>query len=218
MGICCRTQTRDDKTLTELLSGTDLCLLRGERCLFKGLNFALSAGELMLVRGPNGSGKTSLLRSIAGLIGLEDGYISWQGVPTEKDRQSFSADVVWMAHRVGFKADLTLVENLRFESALRSATFGDIDGILDRLGLSQLIELPMRSLSAGQQRRVALARMLISDARLWLMDEPFANLDADGHDLVIELIAEHLAKNGICVVAAHQDLELGIPMHRIQLQ
>ena len=105
--------------MTELLSGTDLCLLRGDRCLFKGLNFALSAGELMLVRGPNGSGKTSLLRSIAGLIGLEKGYISWQGAPTEKDRQSFSSDVVWMTHRVGFKADLTLVENLRFETGLR---------------------------------------------------------------------------------------------------
>ncbi len=204
--------------MTELLSGTDLCLLRGERCLFEGLNFALSSGELMLVQGPNGSGKTSLLRSIAGLFDLETGYISWQGIPTKKDRQSFSADVVWMAHRVGFKADLTLVENLRFETGLRSATLGEIDSILARLSLSQLVELPMRSLSAGQQRRVALARMLISDARLWLMDEPFTNLDAGGHDLVIELIAEHLAENGICVVAAHQDLELEVPVHRIQLQ
>ncbi len=204
--------------MTELLSGTDLCLLRGERCLFEGLNFALSSGELMLVQGPNGSGKTSLLRSIAGLFDLETGYISWQGIPTKEDRQSFSADVVWMAHRVGFKADLTLVENLRFETGLRSATLGEIDSILARLSLSQLVELPMRSLSAGQQRRVALARMLISDARLWLMDEPFTNLDAGGHDLVIELIAEHLAENGICVVAAHQDLELEVPVHRIQLQ
>ena len=204
--------------MTELLSGTDLCLLRGERCLFEGLNFALSSGELMLVQGPNGSGKTSLLRSIAGLFDLETGYISWQGIPTKNDRQSFRADVVWMAHRVGFKADLTLVENLRFETGLRSATLGEIDSILARLSLSQLVELPMRSLSAGQQRRVALARMLISDARLWLMDEPFTNLDAGGHDLVIELIAEHLAENGICVVAAHQDLELEVPVHRIQLQ
>ena len=204
--------------MTELLSGTDLCLLRGERCLFEGLNFALSSGELMLVHGPNGSGMSSLLRSIAGLFDLETGYISWRGIPTKKDRQSFSADVVWMAHRVGFKADLTLVENLRFETGLRSATLGEIDSILARLSLSQLVELPMRSLSAGQQRRVALARMLISDARLWLMDEPFTNLDAGGHDLVIELIAEHLAENGICVVAAHQDLELEVPVHRIQLQ
>lgn len=172
----------------------------------------------MLVRGANGSGKTSLLRSIAGLFGLEEGYISWQGTPTEKDRQAFSADIVWIAHRVGFNANLTLLENLRFETGLRSATFGDIDRILDRLGLARLTELPLRSLSAGQQRRVALARLLISDARIWLMDEPFANLDASGHDLVRELITEHLEKNGICVLAAHQDPELEVPTHRIVLQ
>ena len=204
--------------MTELLSGTNLCLLRGERCLFKDLEFTLSTGELLLVQGPNGSGKTSLLRAIAGLTGLEQGYISWQGVRTDRDRHQFSADVVWLAHRVGFKGDLTLGENLRFEAGLRSSSLDNLEGILERLGLTRLTELPMRSLSAGQQRRVALARMLISDARVWLVDEPFANLDAAGHDLVIELIREHLAKGGLCVLAAHQDVELAAPTHRIQLQ
>lgn len=204
--------------MTELLSGTDLCLLRGERRLFEGLNFALRTGELMLVQGANGSGKTSLLRAIAGLLGLESGKISWQGVPTDQDRQSFSAEFVWMAHRVGFKGDLTLIENLRFETGLRSATLAEIDKVLQRLGLSRLTNLPLRSLSAGQQRRVSLARMLISDARLWLMDEPFANLDADGQTLVIDLVSEHLAKNGACVMAAHQDVELDLPVRRIWLQ
>ena len=204
--------------MTELLLGTDLSLLRGERCLFEGLSFALSAGELMLVQGANGSGKTSLLRSIAGLISLESGHISWQGVPTDQDRQSFNAEVVWMAHGVGFNRDLTLIENLRFETGLRAATLAGIDSVLKRLGLSQLTNLPLRCLSAGQQRRVALARMLISDARLWLMDEPFTNLDAGGQALVIELISAQLAKNGVCVLAAHQDVEIDVPVHRLQLQ
>ena len=203
--------------MTEILSGTDLCLFRGERCLFRELDFALSAGELMLVQGANGCGKTSLLRTIAGLLELETGYISWQGVPTAKDRQSYNADLVWMAHRVGFKGDLTLIENLRFEAGLRSTSFGALDTVLDRLALSKLRNLPLRSLSAGQQRRVALARMLISDARLWLMDEPFTNLDADGQSLVIELIGEHLAGNGLCVIAAHQEVRLDVPMQRIRL-
>jgi heme exporter protein A len=204
--------------LTELLSGTDLCLLRGERCLFQDMNFALSAGEVLLVQGANGCGKTSLLRAIVGLLELEQGYISWRGVPTERDRQAFSADIVWLAHRVGFKGDLTLIENLRFEAGLRSASFEKFDHILHRLGLTQLTELPLRSLSAGQQRRVALARMLISDAPLWLMDEPFANLDRAGQALVVELISEHVAGNGACIVAAHQDLELDAPMQRIEIQ
>jgi heme exporter protein A len=194
-----------------------LSLIRGERCLFEDLNFALSAGELMLIQGPNGSGKTSLLRAVAGLLGFETGYISWKGTVTDKDRQAFSAEVVWLAHRVGFKGDLTLVENLRFETGLRAASFANIDEVLERLSLSRLTRLPLRALSAGQQRRVSLARMLISDAQLWLMDEPFSNLDADGRNLVNDLISEHLAGDGACMLAAHQDVQVQMPMQRIQL-
>ena len=99
----------------------------------------------------------------------------------------------------------------------RSATFAGIDSVLQRLGISQLRDLPLRSLSAGQQRRVALARMLISNAQLWLMDEPFTNLDADGEALVIQLISDHMSKKGVCVLATHQDIDLEEPVHRIQL-
>lgn len=204
--------------MTELLSGTDLCLLRGDRCLFEDLNFALNAGELLLVQGANGCGKTSLLRAIAGLTGLERGTIRWRGRPTEGERHSFSADVVWMAHRVGFKGDLTLIENLRFETGLRSATLANIDRVLQRLGLSRLTDLPLRSLSAGQQRRVALARMLTSEARLWLMDEPFTNLDAGGQSLVLDLISEHLKRRGACVMAAHQEVRIDLPVQRLELR
>ncbi len=204
--------------MTAKLSAEGLTLFRGERCLFKGLSFALNPGELLLLEGPNGSGKTSLLRAIAGILELEDGVISWDAVPVGEQRQAFHGALVWMAHRVGFKADLTLLENLAFEASLRLQSDADLDEVLQRLELNRLKRLPMRSLSAGQQRRVALARMLLSRAPLWLMDEPFANLDRDGRELAMTLTGEHLDKGGMCIMAAHHDVELGQSVHRIVLQ
>ncbi|RLA23248.1 MAG: heme ABC transporter ATP-binding protein CcmA [Gammaproteobacteria bacterium] len=210
--------TVEIRTLSDLLSGNELCLLRGDRCLFTDLNFALSAGELLLVEGINGSGKTSLLRGIAGMLDFEDGNVDWHGIAVTKDYQAFRSDLVWLAHKVGFKADLTLLENLRFESGLRNTSMQNLGGVLERLGLARLTGLPLRVLSAGQQRRVALARMLLADAKLWLMDEPFSNLDSAGQALVVELIAEHLAVGGLCVVASHQGIDLDAPIRRITLQ
>ena len=204
--------------MTAKLSGTDITLFRGERCLFQDLEFALNPGELLLLEGLNGSGKTSLMRAIAGLLELESGEIYWDGKSTRETRQHFHNALVWMAHRVGFKADLTLVENLNFEAHLRPQADRDIDEVFARLGIRRLKRLPMRSLSAGQQRRVALARMLLANAELWLMDEPFTNLDRDGRALVIDLVEEHLASGGMCIMAAHQDVEITATMHRIQLQ
>ena len=204
--------------MTAKLSGDDLTLFRGERCLFQGLAFALNPAELLLLEGPNGSGKTSLMRAIAGLLELERGEIRWDGNAARDNRQHFHNALVWMAHRVGFKADLTLVENLRFEASLRPQADCDVESVYCRLGIGRLKALPMRALSAGQQRRVALARMLLADAQLWLMDEPFTNLDRDGRTLVIELVQEHLASGGMCIMAAHQDVNIDAPIHRIQLQ
>ena len=204
--------------MTIKLNATDLTLFRGDRCLFKDLSFALNPGELLLLEGKNGSGKTSLLRAIAGLLELESGTISWDESPIEKERQVFQNSLVWMSHKVGFKGDLTLVENLQYESKLRLQSSADFDDTLKQLNLGKLRRLPMRSLSAGQQRRVALARMLMSSALLWMMDEPVSNLDTDGRSLVVDLLGRHLANGGMAIVAAHQDLVIDVPTQKIQLQ
>lgn len=203
--------------MTAKLAAKDLTLIRGDRCLFRGLSFALDPGQLLLLEGQNGSGKTSLLKAIVGMLEPEVGDIFWQGQPLRAGSQSFRESLVWMAHRVGFKADLTLVENLRFEAALRPVAGRDFEAVLARLELTRLKKLPLRSLSAGQQRRVALARMLLSAAELWLMDEPFTNLDREGRALVQTLVAEHLAGGGLCVMAAHQDVDLDVPIERVKL-
>ena len=194
--------------MTAKLSANDLTLVRGERCLFRGLGFALNSGELLLLQGQNGSGKTSLMRAIAGLLSLESGEIFWGGVPVLQQRQLFHGSLVWLAHKSGLKSDLTLVENLEFEKVLRPQSDREPEEIFERLGIARLQRLPVRSLSAGQQRRVALARMLLADVPLWLLDEPFTNLDQEGRELVIELTEEHLAGGGLCVLAAHQDIDL----------
>ena len=204
--------------MTAKLSASELTLFRGERCLFKGLSFALNPGELLLLEGRNGTGKTSLMRAIAGLIEFEDGDILWEGKPVRTNRQSFYGSLVWMQHRVGFKADLTLVENLRFETHLRAQSGEDFEEVLKRLDINRLKRLPIRSLSAGQQRRVALARMLLSRVPLWLMDEPFTNLDREGRALVMNLTTEHLDRGGMCIMAAHQDVEIGGNVQKIVLQ
>ena len=181
------------------------------------MSFALESGEALVLEGSNGSGKTSLMKAIVGMLDLESGVVKWNDVPVNEQRQEFHGALVWMAHRVGFKADLTLVENLHFEAALRPQIGKDMDPVLERLGISRLKPLPLRSLSAGQQRRVALARMLLANVPLWLMDEPFTNLDRDGRQLVMRLVKEHVSRGGLCIFAAHQDVDIDAPLKRVVL-
>lgn len=203
--------------MTGLLSANDLCLLRGDRCLFQQLEFALNPGELLLIEGSNGSGKTSLLRGIAGLLDFETGHLTWDGKKILDSYQLFRSELVWLSHRVGFKDELNLLENLQFESALRSSSMEKTETVIERLSLARLGKLPFRYLSAGQQRRVALARMVLANARLWMMDEPFTNLDKAGRGLVAELISEHLRDGGMCIVASHQAVEIDAQTRRVTL-
>jgi len=215
---CRPRQTAGADTLAELLSGKNLCLIRGDRCLFRNIEFALEAGELLLVEGVNGSGKTSLLKAVVGLLEFESGQIDWNGAPVAKAAQQYRASLVWFSHRNGFKGDLTAVQNLQFESGLRAFGGTDIRAALSRVGLAGASDLPMRVLSAGQQRRVGLARMLLADAPLWIMDEPFTNLDTDGQALVLDLVGARLKDNGMCVIASHQAVRIDAIIHRIHLQ
>ena len=192
--------------MTHILKAEHLSLFRGERCLFTSIDFALESGELLLLRGPNGSGKTSLLRGLCGLLEFEEGKILWDGEDIGRDRQGFRARFAWYGHKTGFKADLTAEENLGFESALRASSGHAIRDAIDRLGLTRQRRLPVRSLSAGQQRRASLARLLLSGVDVWVIDEPFTNLDAEGRALVEELVAEHVGRGGMAIVATHHDM------------
>jgi heme exporter protein A len=203
--------------LTAKLSASDLTLIRGDRCLFEGVEFALEEGQLLLLEGHNGSGKTSLLKALLGMLEFETGTVYWDGSPVREVRQEYFAALAWMPHRPGFKGDLTIIENLEYEKSLRPAAAVDCDACLERLSLDRLRKLPFRALSAGQQRRVALARMLMSAATLWIMDEPFTNLDRQGRALVESVVSDHLGRGGMCVMAAHQDVAIDAPIVPVNL-
>ena len=151
------------------------------------------------------------------MLSLESGEIFWNEAPVLQQRQEFHGALVWLAHKTGLKGDLTLVENLRFEASLRPQSDNDLAVVCERVGISRLKRLPLRSLSAGQQRRVALARLVLADVPLWLLDEPFTSLDRDGRHLVMRLVEEHLTSGGMCVMAAHQDVEINATVHRVSL-
>jgi heme exporter protein A len=187
-----------------------LHLWRGDRHLLRGLSFALDPGSALQLLWPNGTGKTSLLRCLAGFLHAEEGQIRWGGVSVRADRDAFHWDMAYLGHDTALKADLTALENLRFACALRVPRGeAPLQAALDSVGLSKIDpRQPVRSLSAGQQRRVALARLSLWDAKLWLLDEPASNLDAAGQAVLEALLKAHMESGGAAILATHHALAL----------
>ena len=192
------------------LSVNQLQCSRGDICLFEGLTFELSAGQLIWLEGKNGSGKTTLLRSLCGLFLPDAGTIKWKGELTRSSEDTFYKDLFYLGHQNALKLDLNPVENLQVLSRLAGESVSEeqADEALSRFGLSGYEETPVRKLSQGQQRRVALSRLLLSKASLLILDEPFVALDAAAVELLQSVIVTQVEQGGMAILTTHQALPI----------
>ena len=196
-----------------ILTVSNLALVRGERMLFNKLNIRLENGTVLYLQGENGSGKTSLLRTICGLSKPYAGTIDWCGENINAMGEEYSKNLLYIGHLPGIKEDLTALENLQFSLALMGETVADNEAtaVLNLLGLAKALNLPTRMLSQGQRRRVALARLWFQNTPLWLLDEPFTALDISATDLLKQKIETFANSGGIVVMTSHQDFTLQVP-------
>jgi heme exporter protein A len=200
-----------------LLQAVDLQCERDDRLLFRNLSFSILPGTITRVEGANGSGKTTLLRILAGLNGAWSGELRWRGHPVYSQREDFLRNMLYLGHRPGIKSLLTPVENLHALMAGRQPVADRVlRQALQGTGLAGFEDVPCRKLSAGQQRRVALARLLIADEPLWLLDEVFTAIDASGVAAIEALLQQRAAEGGAVVVTTHHDLQLP-GLQRIEL-
>ena len=195
-----------------MLEVSDLCCVRGDKPLFSHLDFRLAEGELLYLQGRNGTGKTSLLRLLCGLLPPADGEIRWRGTPVSKLGEDYRRELCFRGHHNAIKEELTPLENLLVSAKLVDAaqTAERALAALARLGLAGREDLPCRYLSQGQKRRVALARLINDPRALWLLDEPFVALDTAAVELVSGLIGAHVRGGGLAVLTTHQPVEIAV--------
>ena len=202
------------------LRGERLHLWRGERHVLRGVDLQLGHGEALQVRGSNGAGKTTLLRTLAALAWPEEGRVLWNGEDVRRNLPAFHGALAYIGHESPLKGDLTANENLRYWAGVRrKLSHEHLRSCLERVGAARWADRPVRTLSAGQRRRVALAGLAALGASLWLLDEPTTHLDAEGQQLVAQLIQEHIAQGGMVVMAIHHEVVLAAgSLHRLDLQ
>ncbi len=201
-----------------MLEARSLSCIRDDRTLFEDLSFRLEAGQILLLEGRNGSGKTSLLRLLCGMRQPDAGQIHWGGEDIYQLGPDYFAHIAYVGHKDGVKQDLTAYENLKLARGLGAPNpdFSN-DEALDKVELWGFDDIPARNLSAGQQRRLALARLLVTRANLWILDEPFTSLDTHGISIVEGLFADHVARGGMLAVTSHHQVNLTDGIIRINL-
>ena len=189
---------------------------RDDRLLFADLHFRVNAGQALLLEGANGCGKTSLLRILCGFREADDGEIYWRGQPLAAS--DYFSEMAYVGHADGHKKELTVLENLNVALALSEPGKRAIDTALETVQLAGYEDNPVQTLSAGQKRRLSLARLLITHNLLWILDEPFTSLDKQGIALIESLIAQHVRNGGMAILTSHHDLSLdGVDLHTIRL-
>ena len=203
-----------------MLTISNISCVRGHKPLFAPVSFALQAGQALHLEGDNGVGKTSLLRIICGLSPADEGEVLWNGVALNRQHpeavEAFRASLCYMGHNLSLKDELTPIENLLFDAqgAGRSLSHDKAMEALRKMGLNNRAHLPLRVLSQGQKRRTALARLSVSDVKLWVLDEPFVALDAQSLDNLRALLANHVMQGGMLLFTSHQAVELSQPNGR----